>query len=118
MMVDQETTLWALLTVVDGDILNVRTMTAYRERALESMINNAENDIDETNRWYKLVRFRYVGEYAEVGRTLCIVLNYDGTGDTLFEDLKVYGIYDSEQDIPNEVRDRDGDFWIDTITLV
>jgi hypothetical protein len=82
------------------------------------MINNAENDIDETNRWYKLVRFRYIGEYAEVGRTLCIVLNYDGTGDTLFEDLKVYGIYDSEQDIPNEVRDRDGDFWIDTITLV
>jgi len=110
--------IWMVLTVVDGDILNVRTMTTYRERALESLINNAENDIEEKNRWYKLVQFPYQGEYAETGRSLCVVLNYDGTGDTLFEDLRVYGIYDDEQQVPNEVHQHDGDYWIDTVTLV
>jgi len=113
----ETTTLWLLLTLADGDILNVRTMTSNRMVALESMVNNAENDIDERNVWYKLMRYDYFGDAVGAGSTLWVVL--DLTAETaVTEDLKIVGIYATQDDIPQSVADNDDDFWMDDITLV
>ena len=111
------TTIWLMVTLGDGDILNVRTISASRMTALESLINNAENDIEDTNKWYKLMRYDYVGDAVGVGSTLWVV--FDLTAETaVTEDLKLVGIYASEGDIPQHVNDHDDDFWIDDVTLV
>jgi len=106
-----------MLTLADGDILNVRTITASRMTALESMVNNAENDIEERNIWYKLMRFDYVGDHVGPGSTLWVV--FDLAAETaVMEDLRIVGIYAREDDIPQSVNDHDDDFWIDDVTLV
>jgi len=113
----ETTTLWLLLTLGDGDILNVRTISSSRMRVLESMVNNAENDIEDTNKWYKLVRYDYFGDAVGAGSTLWVV--FDLTAETaVTEDLKLVGIYVREDDIPQSVHDNDDDFWIDDVTLV
>jgi hypothetical protein len=114
----ETTTLWLLLTLADGDILNVRTLTSNRMVAIESMVNNAENDIEERNTWYKLMRYDYFGDAAVgAGSTLWVV--FDLTAETaVTEDLKLVGIYAREDDIPQSVHDNDDDFWIDDVTLV
>jgi hypothetical protein len=113
----ETTTLWLLLTLADGDILNVRTISASRMTALESMVNNAENDIEDTNRWYKLMRYDYFGDPVDVGSTLWVVL--DLVSETaVVEDLKIVGIYATQGDIPDAVNEHDDDYWIDDVTLV
>jgi hypothetical protein len=106
-----------MLTLADGDILNVRTISASRMTAIESMVNNAENDIDLKNTWYKLMRFDYFGDAVGVGSTLWVV--FDLVAETaVMEDLKLVGIYAREEDIPQSVHDHDDDYWIDDVTLV
>jgi hypothetical protein len=113
----ETTTLWLLLTLGDGDILNVRTLSASRMVALESMVNNAENDIEETNKWYKLMRYDYFGDPVDVGSTLWVV--FDLTAETaVMEDLKLVGIFVREDDIPQSVHDHEDDYWIDDVTVV
>ena len=102
---------------MDGDILRVRTITTSRMVALESMVNNAENDIELQNTWYKLMRFDYVGDQVGVGSTLWVV--FDLAAETaVLEDLCIVGIYATQDDIPQHVNDHDDDFWIDDLTLV
>jgi len=111
------TTLWFLLTLADGDILNVRTATSSRMVALESMINNAENDIDEVNKWYKLMRFDYFGNQVAAGSTLWVV--FDLTAETaVHEDLRIEGVYATQGDISQHVNEHDDDYWVDSVTLV
>ena len=113
----ETTTIWLMLTLADGDILNVRTISASRMTAIESMVNNAENDIDLKNTWYKLMRFDYFGDAVGVGSTLWVV--FDLVAETaVMEDLKLVGIYAREEDIPQSVHDHDDDYWIDDVTLV
>jgi hypothetical protein len=113
----ETTTLWFLLTLADGDILNVRTLTSNRMVAIESMANNAENDIEERNVWYKLMRYDYFGDAVGAGSTLWVV--FDLTSETaVMEDLRLVGVYAREDDIPQSVHDNDDDFWIDDVTLV
>jgi hypothetical protein len=113
----ETTTIWLMLTLADGDILNVRTISASRMTALESMVNNAENDIEETNKWYKLVRYDYFGDAVGPGSTLWVV--FDLAAETaVMDDLKLVGIYAREDDIPQSVHDHDDDYWIDDVTLV
>ena len=111
------TTLWFLITLGDGDILNVRTLTSNRMVALESMVNNAENDIEDRNKWYKLMRYDYFGEAVGAGSTLWVVFDLVAESAVL-EDLKLVGVYASEDDIPQSVHDNDDDYWIDDVTLV
>lgn len=106
-----------MLTLADGDILNVRTVTTSRMTALESMINNAENDIDERNKWYKLMRFDYCGEPVAAGSTVWVVFDLVSESAVL-DDLHIVGIYERQEDIPQSVNDRDDDYWIDDVTLV
>jgi hypothetical protein len=114
----QTTTLWFLLTLGDGDILNVRTITASRMTALESMLNNAENDIDHRNKWYKLMRYDYFGDAAiGPGSTLWVVFDLIAESAVL-EDLKLVGVYATHGDIPQFVHENDDDYWIDDVTLV
>ena len=113
----ETTTLWFLLTLADGDILNVRTVSSSRMRVLESMVNNAENDIEERNKWYKLMRYDYFGDAVAAGSTLWVV--FDLVAETaVHEDLRIQGVYASQADIPDSVNDHDDDFWIDDVTLV
>lgn len=113
----ETTTIWLLLTLADGDILNVRTISASRMTALESMVNNAENDIEQTNKWYKLIRYDYFGDAVGPGSTLWVV--FDLAAETaVMDDLKLVGIYAREDDIPQSVHDHDDDYWIDDVTLV
>ena len=113
----ETTTLWLLITLADGDIINVRTITASRMVALESMINNAENDIEERNIWYKLMRFDYYGDAVEAGSTLWVVLDLVAE-NAVHEDFHIQGIYATQADIPQSVTDNDDDYWIDDVTLV
>jgi hypothetical protein len=113
----ETTTLWLLLTLADGDILNVRTMTSNRMVALESMVNNAENDIEDRNIWYKLMRYDYFGDAVHGGSTLWVVFDL-AAEDAVHEDLKLVGIYASHSEIPDSVNDHEDDFWIDDITVV
>ena len=110
-------TLWFLVTLMDGDIINVRTLSTSRMRVLESMINNAENGIEEANKWYKLMRYDYFGDAVGAGSTLCVVLDLTEE-DAVHETLRIQGEYATEADIPDWVNDRVDDFWIDTITVV
>ena len=113
----ETTTLWFLLTLADGDILNVRTVSSSRMRVLESMVNNAENDIEDRNKWYKLMRYDYFGDAVAAGSTVWVV--FDLTAETaVHEDLRIQGVYASQADIPDSVNDHDDDFWIDDVTLV
>ena len=113
----ETTTLWLLLTLADGDILNVRTMSSNRMVAIESMVNNAENDIDERNVWYKLMRFDYFGDAVSAGSNLWVV--FDLTEETaVTDDLKLVGIYASQSEMPDFVNEHEDDYWIDDITLV
>ena len=113
----ETTTLWFLLTLADGDILNVRTVSSCRARVLESMVNNAENDIEERNTWYKLMRYDYFGDAVGAGSTLWVV--FDLISETaVHEDLRIQGVYASQADMPDSVNDHEDDFWIDDVTLV
>lgn len=113
----ETTTLWFLLTLADGDILNVRTLTSKRMVAIESMVNNAENDIDLKNTWYKLMRYDYFGDAVGAGSTLWVV--FDLIAETaVHEDLRIEGVYATQADIPQHVNDNDDDYWIDDVTLV
>ena len=113
----QTTTLWFLITLGDGDILNVRTVTTSRMVALESLINNSENDIEDTNKWYKLMRYDYFGDAVGAGSTLWVVFDLVAESAVL-EDLKLVGVYATQGDIPQSVHDNDDDYWIDDVTLV
>ena len=113
----QTTTLWFLITLGDGDILNVRTISTSRMTVLESMVNNAENDIEDTNKWYKLVRYDYFGDAVGAGSTLWVVFDLVAESAVL-EDLKLVGVYATHGDIPQSVHDNDDDYWIDDVTLV
>ena len=110
-------TLWFVLTLIDGDILRVRTLTKSRMVAIESMINNAENDIDLQNTWYKLVRYDYFGDAVGAGSTLRVVLNLVSETAVL-EELKVEGVYPTQDVLPQHVDDNEDDYWIEDITLV
>ena len=111
------TRLWILLMLTDGDILRVRTATTSRMVALESMVNVAENDIDERNVWYKLMRFDYFGEQVYQGSTVWVVFNLVAE-TAVHEDLRIQGIYATQGDIPPEINENDDDYWIEDITLV
>ena len=113
----ETTTIWLLLTLADGDILNVRTVSTSRMRVLESMVNNAENDIEDRNVWYKLMRYDYYGDAVGAGSTLWVVFDLTAE-DAVHEDLKLVGIYATQDDIPDLVDDHEDDFWIDDVTLV
>ena len=113
----ETTTLWFLLTLADGDILNVRTVTSRRMVAIESMVNNAENDIEDRNKWYKLMRYDYYGDAVVAGSTLWVV--FDLIAETaVHEDLRIQGVYATQADIPQHVIDDDDNYWIDDVTLV
>ena len=113
----ETTTLWLLLTLADGDILNVRTMSSNRMTVLESMVNNAENDIEERNVWYKLMRYDYFGDAVGAGSCLWVV--FDIAEETAFtDDLKLVGIYATQADMPDSVNQHEDDYWIDDVTLV
>lgn len=113
----ETTTLWLLLTLADGDILNVRTMSSNRMFVIESMVNNAENDIDLQNTWYKLIRYDYFGDAVAAGSTLWVV--FDLASETaVLDDLKLVGVYATQDDIPDSVNEHEDDYWIDDITLV
>jgi hypothetical protein len=111
------TTLWFLLTLGDGDILNLRTATASRMVALESMINNAENDIERRNVWYKLMRYDYFGNSVGPGSNVWVVFDLIAESAVL-DDLKLVGVYGTQNDIPQSIHDNDDDYWIDDVTLV
>lgn len=113
----ETTTLWFLLTLAEGDILNVRTLTSNRMVAIESMVNNAENDIEEGNKWYKLMRYDYFGDAVAGGTTLWVVFDLTAE-DAVHEDLRIQGVYASQSEIPDTVNDRVDDFWIEDITVV
>jgi hypothetical protein len=113
----ETTTLWFLLTLADGDIINVRTVSKSRERVLESMVNNAENDVEDRNKWYKLMRYDYFGDAVYVGSTLWVVLDLTAE-DAVHEDLRIQGVYASQADMPDSVSEHEDDFWIDDVTVV
>ena len=113
----ETTTLWLLLTLADGDILRVRTITTSRTVALESMVNNAENDIELQNTWYKLMRYDYFGDAIAAGSTLWVVFNLISESAVL-DDLKLEGIYGTQDEIPQHVDDNQDDYWMEDVTLV
>jgi hypothetical protein len=113
----ETTTLWLLLTLADGDILNVRTMSSNRMTVLESMVNNAENDIEERNVWYKLMRYDYFGDALGAGSCLWVV--FDLAEETaVTDDLKLVGIYATQADMPDSVNQHEDDYWVEDVTLV
>jgi hypothetical protein len=113
----ETTTLWLLLTLADGDILNVRAMSSNRMTVLESMVNNAENDIEERNVWYKLMRYDYFGDALGAGSCLWVV--FDLAEETaVTDDLKLVGIYATQADMPDSVNQHEDDYWVEDVTLV
>lgn len=110
-------TLWFVLTLMDGDILRVRTLTKSRMVAIESMVNNAENDIDLQNTWYKLVRYDYFGDAVGAGSTVRVVINLVSETAVL-DELKVEGVYATQDPLPQHIDDNEDDYWIEDITLV